>query len=65
MLNRRQKSAARSLLRLAILDTLDCGLPRVYPPDICQQNCSTLFEHVYESYPERNAGTFASPDQVI
>lgn len=62
VLNWRQKSAARSQLRLAIEDTLDSGLPRVYTPDIYQQKCSTLFEHVYESYPERNAGTFANPD---
>jgi type I restriction enzyme R subunit len=61
VLNWRQKSAARSQLRLAIEDTLDTGLPRAYTPDLYQQKCSTLFEHVYESYPERDAGIFANP----
>lgn len=56
VLNWRQKSAARSQLKLAIEDTLDTGLPRVYTPEIYQEKCSTLFEHVYESYPERHAG---------
>jgi type I restriction enzyme R subunit len=45
----RQKSAARSQLKLVIEDTLDAGLPRAYTPEIYNQKCSALFEHVYES----------------
>ncbi|WP_255372197.1 hypothetical protein [Chlorobium sp. KB01] len=26
--------------------------------EIYRQKCSALFEHVYESYPERNAGVY-------
>jgi len=59
VLNWRQKAAARSALRLAIEDTLDSGLPRAYAPEIYRQKCSAIFEHVYESYPERNAGVYA------
>jgi type I restriction enzyme R subunit len=59
VLNWRQKAAARSKLKLAIEDTLDCGLPRAYSPDLYQQKCAAVFEHVYESYPERNAGAYA------
>jgi type I restriction enzyme R subunit len=59
VLNWRQKSAARSQIRLAIEDTLDQGLPRAYSPDMYRQKCSALFEHVYESYPERDAGVYA------
>jgi type I restriction enzyme R subunit len=58
VLNWRQKSAARSSLKLAIEDTLDSGLPRAYSPEIYQAKCSALFEHVYESYPERDAGVY-------
>jgi type I restriction enzyme R subunit len=36
-----------------ILDT------RVYAPDLYRQKCSAVFEHVYESYPERNLGIYA------
>jgi len=59
VLNWRQKSAARSQLRLAIEDTLDTGLPRAYTPELYHQKCSAVFEHVYESYPERNLGVYA------
>lgn len=59
VLNWRQKSTARSQLKLAIEDTLDSGLPRAYTPDLYTQKCAAVFEHVYESYPERNAGVYA------
>lgn len=59
VLNWRKKSAARSSLKLAIEDTLDTGLPRAYTPEIYVEKCSALFEHVYESYPEKNFGTYA------
>jgi type I restriction enzyme R subunit len=58
VLNWRQKAAARSTLKLAIEDTLDT-LPAAYDPPLFAQKCSALFEHVYESYPERNAGVFS------
>lgn len=59
VLNWRQKAAARSALKLAIEDTLDSGLPRAYSPEMYKQKCFAVFEHVYESYPERNAGVYA------
>jgi type I restriction enzyme R subunit len=60
VLNWRQKAAARSQLKLAIEDALDSGLPRAYTPDLYRQKCSAVFEHVYESYPERNVGVYAT-----
>jgi type I restriction enzyme R subunit len=59
VLNWRQKSSARSQLKLAIEDVLDTGLPRTYTPDLYRQKCSALFEHVYESYPERDTSVYA------
>jgi type I restriction enzyme R subunit len=59
VLNWRQKAAARSQLKLAIEDALDTGLPRAYPPELYRQKCSAVFEHMYESYPERDAGVYA------
>ena len=52
VLSWRQKSAARSQVKLAIEDTLDSGLPRAYTPEIFTRKCAALFEHVYERYPE-------------
>jgi type I restriction enzyme, R subunit len=59
VLNWRQKSSARSQLKLSIEDVLDSGLPRAYTPELYQQKCSVLFEHFYEAYPERDAGVYA------
>jgi type I restriction enzyme R subunit len=59
VLNWRKKSAARSTLKLAIEDTLDT-LPPAYDRPLYSQKCSALFEHVYETYPERDSGVFAT-----
>jgi type I restriction enzyme R subunit len=59
VINWRQKSTARSQLKLAIEDVLDGGLPRVYSPEIYQKKCSALFEHFYENYPEKDANVYA------
>ncbi len=59
VLNWRQKTAARSRLRLAIEEELDNGLPRVYTKETYQQKCVAIFEHVYERYPEYDASVYA------
>lgn len=59
VLNWRQKSTARSQLKLTIEDVLDSGLPRAYSKDLYLMKCSAIFEHVYESYPERNSSVYA------
>jgi len=46
----RQKTAARSKVRLAIEDVLE-ALPKAFGKDLFQQKCEALFEHVYEAYP--------------
>lgn len=60
VLNWRQKPAARSALRLAIEDSLDSGLPGSFAPELYREKCAAVFEHVYESYPERNRGVYAA-----
>jgi type I restriction enzyme R subunit len=65
VLNWRQKATARSQLKLTIEDTLDSGLPRAYSPEIYQSKCSAVFEHLYEKYPERNAGVYAQFNSAL
>ena len=60
VLNWRQKSSARSQVQLAIQDVLDAGLPRAYDKPLYQQKCSALFEHIFESYPERDTGVYGT-----
>jgi type I restriction enzyme R subunit len=59
VLNWRQKAAARAQLKLTIEDALDAGLPRAYSPELYRKKCSAVFEHMYESYPERDTGVYA------
>jgi type I restriction enzyme, R subunit len=61
VLNWRQKVTVRSQVRLAIEDALDAGLPRAYSPEIYKAKCSAVFEHMYEKYPEHDAGPYAPP----
>jgi type I restriction enzyme R subunit len=58
VLNWKQKASARSKLKMAIEDLLDTGLPRAYTPDVYQAKCTSLFEHFYESYPERDQSVY-------
>ena len=60
VLNWRQKSSARSQVKLAIEDVLDAGLPRAYDNPLYEQKCSALFEHFYEAYPDQGANIYAS-----
>jgi type I restriction enzyme, R subunit len=60
VLNWRQKAAARSQLQLTIQDVLDAGLPRIYDKPLYEQKCSALFEHIFESYPERDVGVYSA-----
>jgi len=56
----REKAAARARLKLAIEDALEAGLPVSYTAEIYQQKCSAVFEHVYESYPERDVSVYGT-----
>jgi len=51
---------AAPFFKLTIEDTLDAGLPRAYDKPLYEQKCSALFEHVYESYSERDEGVYSS-----
>jgi type I restriction enzyme R subunit len=62
VLNWRQKSSARSQLKITIEDVLDSGLPRKFTPELYKQKCSALFEHMYEKYPERDVGVYAGAE---
>jgi type I restriction enzyme R subunit len=58
VLNWRQKQQARAKIQDVIGIALDDGLPRAYTPELYKQKCSAVFEHVYESYPERTEGVY-------
>jgi len=55
----RRQTQARAHVVMAIQDTLDKGLPRVYSPELYQQKCGVVFEHFYESYPDKDFNIYA------
>jgi len=61
VLDWRKRQAARARVEDAIKDLLDTGLPSAYSTDLYKQKCSALFEHFYESYPERDANVYTAP----
>jgi hypothetical protein len=45
--------------KVAIEDTLDHGLPEPYSRELYLLKCSVVFEHMYESYSEKDAMVYA------
>ena len=60
VLDWRKRQSSRARVEDVIKDMLDTGLSRVYSPELYQLKCSAVFEHVYESYPERDGGVYAA-----
>lgn len=52
--NWRQTAQGRAQVRLAIEDELDDGLPRAYTPELYEQKCSAVFEHLFETRSREN-----------
>lgn len=50
VLDWRRKQQTRADVFITIEKILDEMLPRSYPPDLYQQKCTTVYQHVYESY---------------
>ncbi|MFO0579035.1 MAG: type I restriction endonuclease subunit R [Polyangia bacterium] len=57
VLDWRKRASACSKVKVTIEDILD-GLPSAYSTALYQQKCAALFEHIYESYPERDKSVY-------
>jgi type I restriction enzyme R subunit len=60
VLDWRKRQSARARVEDAIKGMLDTGLPRAYSADLYKEKCSALFEHFYESYPERDVNAYTT-----
>ena len=60
VLDWRKRQSARARVEDAIKDALDAGLPHAYSTDLYKQKCSAVFEHFYESYPEKDANIYVT-----
>ncbi len=54
----RQRNDARAKVKLAIEDLLDKELPRVYTPELYQQKCGRVYEHVFGAYAQRGVSIY-------
>jgi type I site-specific restriction-modification system R (restriction) subunit len=59
VLDWRQRVGARAVVRDAIEKQLDDGLPRAYTPELYQAKVSSVFEHIFESYPGEGTSVFS------
>jgi len=59
VLDWRKRQASQAKVRDAIKDVLDAGLPRAYTPELYNQKCSSVFEHIYECYPQNGEGVYS------
>ena len=59
VLDWRKRQTAQAQVRDAIGEVLDAGLPRAYSKDLYERKCAVIYEHVYESYPQRSEGVYA------
>ncbi|MCF6155342.1 MAG: type I restriction endonuclease subunit R [Candidatus Brocadia sp.] len=50
VLDWRRKQQARADVLLTIETTLDAKLPRSYTPELYEQKCISVFQHIYDSY---------------
>lgn len=46
----RKRQQARAAVKVAIEEILDQQLPEAYTPEVYQQKCEAIYQHVYESY---------------
>jgi len=60
VLDWRRKTKAMAELKEAIADTLDSGLPAPFTRKIYDVKCAAVFEHMYESYPDKDLNVYSS-----
>ncbi len=50
VLDWRKRQQSRAEVRLTIEDVLDKDLPKVYTPQLYENKCEAIYQHIYESY---------------
>jgi type I restriction enzyme R subunit len=50
VLDWRKRQQSRAQVLITIQDVLDRGLPRSYTPEVYEQKCDAVYQHIYDSY---------------
>jgi type I restriction enzyme, R subunit len=60
VLDWKKRQATRAAVLYTIQKVLDDGLPRAYTPELYEQKCGVLYQHVFDSYQGLGKGVYAS-----
>lgn len=60
VLDWKNRQATRAAVLYTIQKVLDDGLPRMYTPDLYEQKCGILYQHVFDSYQGLGKGVYAN-----
>jgi type I restriction enzyme, R subunit len=58
VLDWKKRQSTRAAVRYTIETMLD-ELPRTYTPDLYEQKCQTVYQHIFESYPGQGKSLYA------
>lgn len=60
VLDWKKRQATRAAVLYTIRKILDDGLPRTYTPELYEQKCEVLYQHVFDSYQGLGKGVYAN-----
>jgi len=60
VLDWRKRQQTRADVVLTIQNILDEGLPRNYTPEVYQQKCDTVYQHIYDAYYGMGGSVYAA-----
>jgi type I restriction enzyme R subunit len=60
VLDWRKHQTTRAGVLYTIQRVLDEGLPRLYTPELYEQKCGVLYQHVFDSYQGLGKGLYAN-----
>ena len=60
VLDWRKQERLRAAVKITIQIILDEGLPECYTPDIYDQKCEAIYQHVYDSYYGAGSSIYAA-----
>ena len=64
VLDWRKRQQTRADVVLTIQNILDEGLPRNYTPEVYQQKCDTVYQHIYDAYYGMGGSVYAAAAQA-
>ena len=64
VLDWRKRQQTRADVVITIRDILNDGLPRNYTPEVYQQKCDTVYQHIYDAYCGMGGSVYAATAQA-